>query len=108
MSPTSGQGGTRLTIAGIALDGDGTSVVSATLDGIAAASILSQSATQVVVEAGARANGETQIGTITLTMDDGSSIVSVALADGSEIHQFTYQVAGARSEEHTSELQSPI
>ena len=94
LEPSSGQGGTLVTISGIALTGDDSSVASATIAGITS-SVISQNSTVVVLQAGARSNGARETGTIRLSLADGAVVVSVGLADSSEVHEFTYEVAGA-------------
>jgi hypothetical protein len=94
IEPESGQGGTEVTITGIKLLAAGSEIAKVTLDGIEVESIVSESETQVVVIASAINHEQDQKGTAVITMDNGQVIESVALQDGSLVHEFTYVVPG--------------
>merc|ERR1712166_1404023 len=72
-------GGTVVTISGASLTGDGEDVTKVTV---------------VIVEAAVLTNGEEQVGTVILELENGQTIESVALTDASLVQQFTYKVPG--------------
>ena len=94
IAPSSGQGGTKVTISGNNLLADDRSVTKVTLNGIEAI-VDSSNASTIIVETAALAIGADQTGTVEITLDNGQTIESVALEDGSFVKEFTYKVAGA-------------
>ena len=94
LKPEVGQGGTVVTISGVALLATGDDIATVTLDGVEVDEIVSQSDTKVVVVAGAIEIGQNQKGTVVITMDNDQVIESIALADGSLTKQFEYAIPG--------------
>ncbi|EGD78400.1 hypothetical protein PTSG_12890, partial [Salpingoeca rosetta] len=86
--PSSGQGGTRVTISGVALLGDNTQLERVELAGISAASIISFNSTQVVCVARAAGVSQAQPGQVVLVATT-QEITSTGTAD------WTYQPPGA-------------
>merc|ERR1719326_93682 len=76
LSPVSGQQGTVVNVTGVNLLGGGSSIVAATLGGVAAASVEAYSDTLVVLVAGS-SNASTS-GPATLVADTGATVVSGA------------------------------
>lgn len=95
IEPAVGQGGTEVTITGVALLATGDDIATVTLNGVEVESIVSASATEVIVVASAIENGQAQKGTAVITMDNGQVIESIALTDGSLIKEFEYAIPGA-------------
>ena len=80
-------------ISGNNLLADDRSVTKVTLNGIEAI-VDSSNASTIIVETAALAIGADQTGTVEITLDNGQTIESVALEDGSFVKEFTYKVAG--------------
>ncbi|EGD83315.1 hypothetical protein PTSG_03923 [Salpingoeca rosetta] len=95
IQPTSGQGGTFVTIAGQDLLADGAGITAVTLAGVRASSIVSANDTQVVVRAAAQAVTVNQAGVVELTTDNGQSVLSRSGLDNSDVQRFTYRPPGA-------------
>jgi hypothetical protein len=95
ISPSSGQGGTKVTLEGTSLLADGGSVDKVELNGVEVDSVESATAAKLVVVAKAQAIGADQTGTARITLKNGQTIESVALTDGSLRKEFTYKIPGA-------------
>ena len=95
IAPELGQGGTVVTITGIALLGDDRTVQSVTLDGEEVEEVLSSSSTEIVVIASAIEHGQDQTGTAVITLDNDETVESVAGRNDELTHTFTYTVPGA-------------
>jgi hypothetical protein len=95
IAPELGQGGTVVTITGIALLGDGRTVQTVTLDGEEVEEVLSSSSTEIVVIASAIGHEQDQTGTAVITLDNDETVESVAGRNDELTHTFTYTVPGA-------------
>ena len=84
-SPTSGQVGTRVTVAGSNLRGSGSAVVQGFLGNVAA-EVVSESSSQVVLRAGAGPVTQTTVN-VRLVADDGSVVIGTNV--------WTYEVPGS-------------
>ncbi len=94
VSPSSGQGGTLVTISGVGLFAGGGDVASVTLANTAVQRIVSRSSTQIVVEARALVVAGDQSGPVVLTADNGQQVQSRAGVANNIVFDFTYKVPG--------------
>ena len=97
ITPSFGQGGTRVTISGVGLLAGGSSVTSVTLVGVAASSIPSASDTSIVVVATVQTNTADNTGLALITLNNGQTVSSLTGLSNDIRKEWTYKVPGAVS-----------